>query len=603
MKKWMIGFDLLCLGLVLLLIGGGTPPQPRVSESADGLPLRSLVVLAEPEDPYAVLADEIAQAEDAPRLNALEELEAVDAAYVVYVASPAWLTESKLLALSTLSVTTGRYPAVGIISGSTLEQARALWLRGAEVHAGKGFLGSGIDEPGKLAESTLWEMSAEPVAAQPLTKPGLLDALATADYFYWARHASPAHWYWYEGEEPVIDEELSGTDLPVLGPVVIHTPSCRSFLPWREDSIALAFTDHGAAAYLGHLYSPCCLGYFIGSLHTLPGYNTWPGVPMGVLAQIQNRASERPFATQPYFFMLGDPRIALQASAPYTITSDTLEGNCRVIRGTWESAAPEPGVLPLRIEGGAAYPFIRVTGVGAVADSDLFYNRAIQPLAVQGDKVVLILHANGPFEVVLRGSVPFLWRQVDTLRDAFEYTWCTVAPVADWLGVVPLLLLPGLAVVKRLRKKPLRPYLPALGIGVGWAGIQLAFCLLRAGKVSVSPYLLRPTAGELGWAFVETAAFVLLGLVWMMDARKLWGKVLGLGVCVAPTVVLLGFYTGFIALLNLFMSQKVPMGIWPLNYTQVRLLAIVAIVEAVVALNAYWLLCKSLTPPTPLSTP
>ncbi len=592
MKKWPLIFDLLCLGLVLLLIGRSTGPQPRVSDAAETLPVYDLVVLAEPEDPYTVLADEIAQAEGAPRLNALEALETVDAAYVLYVASPQRLTETRLLTLGALSVATGRYPAIGIISGSTLEQARALWQRGAEVHAGKGFFGSGVDGPGKLAESTLWDMSAEPVVATPLTKPDLLRALQVADYFYWARHVSETRWYWYEGEEPVADEALAGADLPELGPVVVHTPSCRSFLPWREDSIALAFVDHGAAAYLGHLYSPCCLGYFIGSLDTLPGYNTWPGVPMGVLAQIQNRASERPFATQPYFFMLGDPRIALQAGAPYTITSDTVEGDRRVIRGTWKSAAPEPGVLPLRIEGGAAYSFIRVTGVGAAADSDLFYNRAIQPLAVQGDKVLLILHADGPFEVVLRESAPPLWRQTDALRDAFEYTWCTVAPVADWLGVVPLVLLPVLAIAKCLRKKPLRPYLPALGVGVGWATIQLAFCLLRAGKVSVSPYLLRPTAGELAWAFVETAAFVLLGLVWMMDARKPLGKVLGLGVCVAPTAVLLGYYTAFITLLNLFMSQKVPEGIWPLNYTQVRLLAIVGIIEVAVVLNAYSLVCR-----------
>ncbi len=203
MKKWPVFFNLLCLGLVLLLIGGGMGPQPRASDSVDALPVHTLVVLAEPEDPYAVLADEIAQAENAPRLTAFEELEAIDAAYVIYVASPEWLTESKLLALSTLNVTTGRYPAVGIISGSTLEQARALWLRGAEVHAGKGFAASAASVSANLESGTIWEMSADPVVTLPLTKANLLHALETADYFYWARHTSAAHWFWYEGEEPV----------------------------------------------------------------------------------------------------------------------------------------------------------------------------------------------------------------------------------------------------------------------------------------------------------------------------------------------------------------------------------------------------------------
>ena len=598
MKKWTLFFNLLGAGLVLALLSRGLHAQPRASDAAGALPTYPLVVLAESDDPYAALADEIAQSEHALRLHTIEDLEAVDAAYVIYVASPAWLSESKLMALSTLSLTTGRYPAVGIISGSTLAQARALWLRGAEVHTGRGFVASAPDVNAGLDTAQIWELTADPVTTLPITKGNLLHALEEANYFYWARHVGTRTWFWSEGESLMAGKELTGDELPTLGPVVIHTPSCRSFVPWMENSIALAFIDHGAAAYLGHLYSPISSAHFIGHLHTLPGYDTWPGIPMGVLAQIQNRASERAFAAQPFLFMLGDPRIALQTSAPYTITSDVSQGSRRVIQGYWKSNATTPGVLPLRIPDGAAYPFVQVKGIGAVSDGveddAPFYNRSIQTLNVQGDKAVLIVHPDGAFEVTLRTAVPPLWRQADALRDAFELVWCSLAPLQTPLGLVPLTLLLTVGITKAIRKNALRPYIPAVYVGAGWATLQLVFCLLRAGNVSVSSYAISPTPVALGFAFVGTSSCVTLGLVWMLDARKPLGRLLGWLTCFLPTLALLGFYTGALTLLNVFAAQKNGAGIWPLSYVQVRMIAIVALVEALVFLEGYRILRRNL---------
>jgi hypothetical protein len=308
---------------------------------------------------------------------------------------------------------------------------------------------------------------------------------------------------------------------------------------------------------------------------------------MGIFAQIQNRASERAFATQPDFFMLGDPRIAMQSSMPYTITADTKQGNRRVIRGVWQSAAPTPGVLPLRIPDGAAYQFIRVKGIGAIADDAPFYNRSVQSLNVQEDKVALILHPDGEFEIELRATPPLLWSQADALRDAAEFVWCSIAPVQTLLAVVPVVLLAIIGIIKRIRHKPLRPYLPALGIGLGWACVQLVFCLFRAGKVSITSYLIQPNPTELGLAFVGTTAFVTLGLSRMLDAHKRLGKIVGLGICVAPVVMLIGFYASFTTLLNVSMAQKSPDAIWALNYAPVRMIAIVGLIELVIFLNGY----------------
>ncbi len=590
MKKGIILFNCLCLVLVLMLIGRRGSVKPRASERAEALPTPPLVVLAETEDPYTVLADEIAQAENALRLYTIEELETVDAAYVIYITSLDGLTESKLLALSALSLTTGRYPAVGLITGATQEQARALWIRGAEVRARRGFVASAPDVNAGLDEGRIWELTADPVETQPLTKENVLAALEKATYFYWARHVGATNWFWYKGEYPVDDERITGADLPVMNPVVIHTPSCRSFVPWAEDSIALAFIERGAAAYLGHLYPPISSAYFIGHLYTLPGYDTWPGLPMGVLAQIQNRATQQASASHPLLFMLGDPRIALQANVPYTITSDVQQGNRRVIQGNWTSAATTPGVLPLRIADGAAYQFVRVKGVGAVADSDPFYNSDIQTLNVQADKVALVVHPTGAFEVELRATPPLLWHQVDALRDAFEFVWCSIAPMQALLGLMPAVLLSIVVVIKHRRKMSLRPYLPALCAGVGWTTVQLVFSLFHTGRVSVTSYVVQPALIDLALAFMGTSAVVTLGLTQMMDARKPLSKLLGLGVCVAPTAALLSLYIGITTLLNVSLAQKNTEGLWPMNYAPARMAAIVGVIEVAVFLQVYlWL--------------
>jgi len=85
-----------------------------------------------------------------------------------------------------------------------------------------------------------------------LTKENLIRTLEKADYLYWARHVAKNNWYWYE-EEPLDGERLFGRELPELGPILIHSPSCGSFHPWVEDNIALAFTDRGADTYMGRI--------------------------------------------------------------------------------------------------------------------------------------------------------------------------------------------------------------------------------------------------------------------------------------------------------------------------------------------------------------
>ncbi len=597
---WLI--DLVSFVLVLFLLRGEKDIWLSPEDGDDGVAQTDLVILAEADDAYAPLADEITRTEKALRLFNIDALRSVDSNYVIYVASPDGLSEAKLLALSSMSAETGRYPAIGIISGSTMEMARQLWLRGREINAVIGVAASAKDVNAPMEEGEIWYLTGDPTWTQPLNKANLMEALEVADYFYWARHVSSTKWFWYEGEFPKKDEMFGGDELPTLNPVVIHTPSCRSFTPWNPESIALAFTDQGAAAYLGNLYSPISSGYFIGHLQTLPGFDTWSGVSMGVLAQVQNRASEKAYATQPYLFMLGDPHLAVQVEAPYTITLDQRSGDRRVIRGFWESAATNPGVLPLRISNGAEYSFMTVTGVGSVSEGDPFFNRSIQTLNIGEDKVALILLPEGDYEIELSQNPPFLRHQADGLRDSFEFVWCSIAPMQSVVALLPVIFLSGFVIISYLKEKPLKRFLPGAWVGVSWALLQMVFCVLRSGKVSVTSYQVTFTPVELYLAFLGTFSLVVLGLTWMLETNKKVCRLFGLGICIAPTSALMSFYFGIITVLNLFNAQNSSGGFWPLNYNPVRMAAVVGILEVMVFIHSYsFLRAIKAAPKAPIS--
>ena len=56
------------------------------------------------------------------------------------------------------------------------------------------------------------------------------------------------------------------------------------------------------------------LGEFTG----LPFRYTWPEFPTGMVSRVQVEGSLQVFATAPWYFTLGDPRIAMNANPPYS---------------------------------------------------------------------------------------------------------------------------------------------------------------------------------------------------------------------------------------------------------------------------------------------
>ena len=374
----LIRMPVLVLAFALSLMTQGPQPilwtgQPTAAASPAGS-----VVLAAADDPYYPLAEEIARSEGLSIAHVLDEALTRDPAFLLWVVSPSRLSDHVLIGTSLALKRRSSPPAVGIISGATMEDARRLWQRAGQVSGEQVVVVNGAYPSAGIVTGRLITVNQETQTTQPLHKGSLQDALQQAGYLTFTGHGGRGYWR--------LDEETQfiAADVPPLPPVVIATASCNTFRLWEKGSIALAFASQGAAAYAGFSYSPN-EGYLIGEFDGLPFRYTWPDFPIGYVVQVQNRGTLQGFAALPYYWLLGDPRIALQAHPLFQPARDELQGNLR----TLAYADLPAGTIPLRIAGGAAYGYVEVVGVTAASTRDPFYNSRLQMADIGADKYQL----------------------------------------------------------------------------------------------------------------------------------------------------------------------------------------------------------------------
>lgn len=545
------------------------------------------VVISDSKDPYYPLALEIAKSEDAVLIDSVTQLYDYYPEYLIWVASPDFLSEKKLLELGEFFKKTGRFPAAGIITGLTIESAGDLWDRGKRARKGINYIASDIDLNGGIENGAIIDVSGQPYKETKLNKENLINALENADYFYWARHVSDDAWHWHKDSKGEEYEYLYAADIPNLKPVIIHTPSCGSFFPWVENSIAMGFIEKGASAYLGNLFSPISSGIFIGHLNYLPGKYTWKDFPIGIMAQIQNKSTSRICSNIPVFFMLGNPKISMQSQKPYEIISDQEYANKRIIKGQWGNE----GILPLKIDGGASYSFISIRNLSSISENDLFYNSKIQSINIQSDKYILFIPNGAGFEIELSKKSSFLWNFYDSIRDSFEYSWITIGVVQSYISLVFLGVFLLIFLIYKIKKKiPLKTYLPAMIAGFIFAALQLVFIIFQADKVTASSYIKIYTAIKLALGFIGTFSTISGGLILMIAARKKVLKVLGVITCVLPQFILTVFYCLIYTVTNL---QFRAIGLPPLwNYAIVYQFLIILVIEISIFMCLYFIFAK-----------
>jgi hypothetical protein len=579
-------FTYLAISVALLVITvfglrPGTGVAGDVPQSGDS----STVVLAGKTDPYYSLAKKIADEEHTVIVSELDELDTHNPTYVIAVYAPENLTERWLYTLGSHFQKTNTYPALGIITGQSPEKAEQLWERRLSVKAEKSYMASDVERNMGVDQPILVDVSKE---NQPnsyaLNKQALVAALEVADYFHWVRHVSHTRWHWNSEQGDVTDNDvLAAKDVPDLKPAVIYVPSCGSMQLSKPDSIAMAFIEKGAAAYIGNLYSPMSGAYDMRHASYLPARNTWPDFPIGVVAQIQNRMMTRAVYNTPQFFMVGDPRISFLGAAPYTINSDIVTDKRRI-----EGASDIVGIVPLKIEGGASYAFLSIKGLGASSELDCFYNNDIQTLNLGQDKYVLFVHNGGTFQIELDKNASMLWTLGDAIKDSFDQSWIVIGVVYGELSIGMLALFLAILLFKIWRRnKTITEYLTIFGLGVMLAAVQVAYLFAQMDYYSVSAYVVDYSLPQILLGFIGVFSSTAGGLMLMKDAKSLSVRILGVLVAVLPQLLFTGLYFGVVTFTNLIYKFANPVSIFLWNYATVGMPAIVLLVEIVIVLLSF----------------
>jgi hypothetical protein len=504
--------------LLLLALLWAIHPAAGAQETA--------VILADPADPFYALAQEMAVAEGLALVDSLDEALAREPVYLLWVVSPGRLSDQALVEFGQAMQRRAAAVSAGIITGSSLERARALWRRAAEAGGEQVYAANAANPAGHIEAGIVGPKG----DSQPLTKATFLDSLAAADYLTFTGHGSQRALYLQEGVA------VRAADLPNLGPVVVATGSCNTFRPWEEGSIALALADRGAAAYAGFAYSPN-EGYLLGEFEGLPLRYTWPEFPIGHAVQVQNRGTVAGFAAFPYYFLLGDPRLALQAEAPYRLLEERTAGNDRIQR----YAGAPAGVIPVRLPGGARYSFVEIEGVAAGWQGAPFYNSRLQMVDVGPDKFLLFEHQGGDFILHLRARPSWSWVAGDVLLDSLDNT---LLYLQDHGGALIMLVVGGLALLAVLfllirRRASLRSLALAALFGLGAAALHALYALARLDAVTITSK--NVTFGAL--APVSTFLLVTCAAFLYLNARSRGGRAVALAVATlpawAPAVLLL----------------------------------------------------------------
>ncbi len=387
---------------ILMVLSGCQSIPALVPENQGGM-----VVLSADNGAYHPLAIEIAESEHASLVTSWDDALAVSPDEILWVISPDNLSDEIIIEAGRTLKTQAMLPSVGLISGNSPESARALWLRGRQLRSSlqsdppRVFIAAnGVHPTAGTTEPQLTILVAgKPAETRALDLNTFKDALKEADYLYFAGHGGDS----YLRIDP--QTKLETGNLPETTNTIIESMGCQTMRPWSGDSIAIDLVEQGAAAYAGFAYSPLA-GYITGGLRDMPFRYTWPDFPIGAVAALENRAAMQSYADFPFFFVLGDPRAALNAAQPYDEPANPLENRTSLLYSYRNAPS---GLIPVRITGGGEFHYVNVNGVADTADGDPFFNSRLQAASRNGDKYILFNHQGGDFTIDLRKDPPLFW--------------------------------------------------------------------------------------------------------------------------------------------------------------------------------------------------
>lgn len=527
-QAWIVIAVLCCAHLA----GGTTSARGEYLTEAAATPGEfHAVVLSDAADAYYTLALEIAGRERIVLVHSLDELFEIEPVFVLWVLSPGAFSDSLLTRFGIAMRERESSVSWGIITGSTVELARELYMRAFS------FTGDLAHVDARKDAIVIRENGAE--ESLPLDVGSLSRTLTDTEYLVFSGHGGSRYWR-LDG-----DVLFGANEIPPLPPVVVTSGACNTFKPWIDGSIALAFTDGGAAAYSGFLFSPAPY-YLIGHPDGFPLQHTWPGFPAGFVAAIRNRGAMKGFAALPFYHTLGDPRLAFLPEPPYRLVSDRVSGNRRMLT----FAGAPAGFMPVRIDGGAAFGFVEVVGVSSEGEHDFFYNSKLQTIRVGEDLLLIFKHGGGDFTVRLEGK-PHVMRPVtDGLSDALDHAYIFLPSTngTTFLLIVSACVLFGTIWFTMRKGLKISGFREALAIGAIFALLKAVYALLRMDHISIVSYDCGFNLYYIVGAFVLTGC----GTLFFFNVRSWLWKSASLLIATFPIWAISGFWLSGIVYINLF---------------------------------------------------
>lgn len=550
------------LGALLILLSTGLP-RAIAALSTNGM------VAAVRGDPYRVLAEEIARETGYPVVDSPVTALQSNPVFLIWVMSPAMASDRDFVAYGQAVKNRKSEVALGVITGGTLEKARQLWRRRNQVSALHPAAINGASLPASVSRARIVTWPSGQRTETPLTLESLRHCLGESDCVSFTGHGTAT--------SLILDDStrLRADGVPPLPPLVVSTANCNTLRFWNQRSIALAFVDQGAAAYIGFVYSPNA-GYLLGAYEGLPFRYTWPEFTVGQVVQVLNRGCQQGFAAFPYYHVIGDPRMALSNRPPYEIVEDKETGNLRRITARNAPAS----VIPVRVRNGAEFDFVRIPGVGAASVHDLFYNSRIQMADLGADRLILFLHMGGDFVIELQRKAPVAWKVSDTVLDSLDQGLiCNSQNSGDIIQLV----LGGIifaCVGWRNRRGHKRAWTAAILTGTLFAMLLAGYAGLRHGAVTINSKPVVFSWLAIPGTFLITAGASLL----YVSAQKIPGRILALLLaCSAQFLTVLG--TGlFLLVFKMRITQRLGAALWNYKLVLLNLITLLVILPLVLIL-------------------
>jgi hypothetical protein len=517
-----MAFSLAILMLLPLAIRA-QEQQPAVQEVLRKLPVERTLVVCDLRDSYSSLALEISKTESLPAFGSIEQALAQNPRFILWVGSPGYFTD-KVLAQCALRLKSAHSgAAVGIITGSNLDDARALWLRGTRAKGERSTAVRGEHTPAGIYNWRVLKSAVFESAGVLLSKQELLEELKAADYLTFTGKGSGSGWQLADGTI------FSASDVPRLSADMLATADFAAFRLDSSSSLALTAVAQGAAGYAGFFLRPLA-GFLPGEDGGLPLRYTWPGATVGDIIRLQNQSAMQAFAAIPLYFLLGDPRILLQTEPPCSVVK--IETN-RGVRN-YEYGDIPPGIFPLRVKSGARYHYAEIQGMTAISDYDLFYNSRLQAINEGDDKILLVSHSGGDLIISLQAEPPAFWRVSRTLLDSLDYSLLYL-PGAGSPFLSPSLALMALLSIVYLMKQGGKPgglLFPAILAGVV---MGLSHALYASNRIAMTAIISRPI--EVGvMDIIATALLASCGLILLIGFESIAFKTSGVIIAVVPAL-------------------------------------------------------------------